>query len=326
MITKFKFFEKRVAFSFPALVILTLIMLQAGHSAPVEDTAWTPVFNGKNLDGWKAKFANVQYPANPDSTFRIIDGNIAAFSHRPFDKVSFGHLFFLKRKFSWFYMRLEYKFLADTLVAGFPAWDLHNSGFMFHCPPPETMPLALEFPNSVEIQILGSKSQLGATNGNSMNVCTPGTRVSINGQPSDEHCINASPKDISKMDWVQVSAFVFGDSAVLHMVGKDTVLRYTKTIYEDGSRAMEGYVALQAEGAPIAFRNIQILDLVGCMDKTSPNYRSYFKKNDDADCSKIVSLKPRTSGQKRFAINLNNQGFPLSTLTGRAVKRAPSRE
>jgi len=262
-----------------------------------EDTAWTEIFNGRDFDGWKAKFANVQYPANPDSTFRIIDGSLAAYSHLPFDQVSFGHLFYLKQKFSWFYVRMEYKFTTDDRMQGFPTWDQQNSGFMFHCPHPETMTFEQEFPNSLEMQILGPKSPLGDSKGNSMNVCTPGTYVAINGQFTQDHCINAIPHDLTKSEWNEVSAFVFGDSLVKQMVGQDTVLRYGKLRYDavspatEGLAAKEGYVAFQAEGAPVLFRKIKMLNLVGCMDKTSPNYKSYYRKNDAVDCAKPVAVK-----------------------------------
>ncbi len=305
------------------LSIFTLCALHFSLIQAKEDTAWTPLFNGKDFDGWKAKFANVPYPINPESTFRVIDGNMAAYSHLPKDKVSFGHMFYMKKTFSWFYMRMEYKFLADTVMPGFPHWDIQNSGLMFHCPPPDKMPLDLDFPNSLEMQILGPKSDQGINGGGyTMNVCTPGTFVAVNGQDTQEHCIKAAPHDISKQEWIGISAFVFGDSAVIHMVGQDTVLRYGKTRYDGGLPAKEGYIALQAEGAPILFRNFQVLDLVGCMDKTSPNYKSYYRKNDAADCAKIVNIITKQNQKKPASlIKLNRFGYPEgSQFLGRNLK------
>ena len=47
----------------------------------------------------------------------------------------------------------------------------------------------------------------------------------------------------------------------------------------------EGFITLQAEGSSTQFRKIEVLDLVGCMDKTKPGYRSYFVKNDNTLCN-----------------------------------------
>ena len=43
---------------------------------------------------------------------------------------------------------------------------------------------------------------------------------------------------------------------------------------------IEGYIALQAESHPIDFKNIEILNLCGCMDPKAKNYKSYFIKSE----------------------------------------------
>ena len=45
-----------------------------------------------------------------------------------------------------------------------------------------------------------------------------------------------------------------------------------------------GYLALQAETAPIEFRKVELLNLSGCMDPKSSKYRSYYVHADDAAC------------------------------------------
>jgi hypothetical protein len=41
---------------------------------------------------------------------------------------------------------------------------------------------------------------------------------------------------------------------------------------------------LQSEGQPVDFRKIEILDLEGCMDPKSPNYKSYYIKSNPNKC------------------------------------------
>lgn len=64
------------------LLFLTLL---AATLAPAQK-GWMPLFNGKNLDGWKAS-------ENPD-TFKVVDGMIVSNGKR-------SHLFYIGRGASW---------------------------------------------------------------------------------------------------------------------------------------------------------------------------------------------------------------------------------
>jgi hypothetical protein len=73
---------------------------------------------------------------------------------------------------------------------------------------------------------------------------------------------------------VKCELVVLGDSLIRHIVEGDTVLQYSKAsigggvvngadpkIKVDGTPLKSGYIALQSEGQPVDFRNIEILDL-----------------------------------------------------------------
>jgi hypothetical protein len=45
-----------------------------------------------------------------------------------------------------------------------------------------------------------------------------------------------------------------------------------------------GTISLQSESHPVEFRNIEILDLEGCMDPKAINYKSYYVKSKPSDC------------------------------------------
>ena len=54
---------------------------------------------------------------------------------------------------------------------------------------------------------------------------------------------------------------------------------------KSGTPLKEGYVALQAESHPIDFRKIELLNLAGCMDPKAKNYKDYYIKADNSQCS-----------------------------------------
>ena len=67
---------------------------------------------------------------------------------------------------------------------------------------------------------------------------------------------------------------MLGDSLVTHLINGDTVLQYSQptlgggvvlgydsAIWQVGKALTSGYIALQSEGQPIDFRNIELMDL-----------------------------------------------------------------
>jgi hypothetical protein len=90
---------------------------------------------------------------------------------------------------------------------------------------------------------------------------------------------------------------VLGDSIVKQIINHDTVLVYTHPRMASGvvtgfdpkqlveqKLLSSGYIALQAEGHPVDFRNIRLLNLEGCMDPKSSNYKRYYIKSNPAAC------------------------------------------
>jgi hypothetical protein len=128
------------------------------------------------------------------------------------------------------------------------------------------------------------------------------------------------------------------------MVGKDTVFRYTRpemgggnvsgnTVkVVDGTPLKEGYIVIQAESAPVLFRKIDLLDLVGCMDKARAAYRSYFVKNDPKACEAASAVAGRAP-EVRFGlrregarIRVTGEGALLTEVRradGRVAARFP---
>ena len=256
---------------------------------------WIDLFNGKNLEGWTAKIAKHDVGDNYANTFRVVDGTIQA----RYDgyggnyNMQFGHLYYDK-PFSYYLISAEYRFLGD-LYPGAPSYTLRNSGIMIHSQDPRTMPRDQNFPISVENQLLG-----GLSNGRPRttgNMCSPGTMVDYHGKPDTRHCINSTSKTYDGDQWVLSETLVLGDSIVKHIINHDTVLVYThprqaagvvtgfdpKQLTE-GKLLSTGFLALQAEGHNVDFRNVRLLNLEGCMDPKNANYKRYYVKSNPAAC------------------------------------------
>lgn len=264
-----------------------------GASAPPE--AWIELFNGENLDGWIPKVRG--YPAGEDplETFRVEEGKLVV-SYENYEQFEdrFGHLFF-DQPFSHYRLQLEYRFLGEP-TPGTPGWAIRNSGAMLHSQAPDTMPADQDFPISVEFQFLG-ELYLGKRRATG-NLCTPGTHVNIDGQRTEDHCIERSPVGVFGDGWVKAEATVLGDARAEHYIDNIKVIEYTDMVTgggvvsghdpamkPEGAPLGAGYIALQSEGHRIEFRNIRLLNLKGCMNPHASNYAPWFEVDDPEACA-----------------------------------------
>ena len=159
------------------------------------------------------------------------------------------------------------------------------------------------------MQLLGGLNEGERT---TANVCTPGTAVVMGDTINYNHCISSSSKTYHGDQWVHAEAIVQGGEQMTFIIAGDTVLNFQKPqvgggfISEDrqgkdwdefkivndkqdwinkkGTILKEGYIALQAESHPIDFKNLELLDLCGCMDSKARNFKAYYIKNDPTRC------------------------------------------
>ena len=256
---------------------------------------WVELFDGRSLAGWTPKFARSPVGENYAGTFRVRDGVIEA----RYDGYGgdygarFGHLYH-DTPHSHYLVSLEYRFVGE-LYPGAPAYTIRNSGIMVHAQDPRTMPPDQNFPISIEMQFYG-----GLSDGRPRptgNMCSPGTDVVFAGRRDPRHCINSTSKTYDGDRWVRAEALVLGDSVVKHIIEGDTVLVYERPRYAPGvvtgfdpaqlragAPAASGFIALQAEGHPVDFRNVRLLNLAGCTDPRARNFKRYHVKSDPAAC------------------------------------------
>lgn len=248
-----------------AVCVLTFGCLQ--DSTPAQE--WMQLFNGEDLAGWDIKITGHELNDNYKNTFRVEDGLLKV-SYDGYGEFAreFGHLFY-QEKFSHYILRVEYRFVGDQVPGG-PDWAVRNSGAMLHSQSAHSMTLDQEFPVSIEAQFLGGT---GEGERPTMNLCTPGTHVVIDGELITEHCVNSTSKTYHGDQWVTVEMEVRGDELIRHIIDDEIVIEYANPQIggermsdafplADGTPTKEGYIALQAESHPIEFRKIELLNLI----------------------------------------------------------------
>jgi len=249
-----------------ALLILTL----ACSTAKPKNEGWIQLFNGKDLKDWNVKIKGFPLGDNYQNTFRVEDSllKVRYDGYQKFDS-HFGHLFY-KHSFSHYKIRVEYRFVGEQAPEG-PGWAFRNSGIMVHGQSAKSMELDQDFPVSIEVQLLGGN---GREERSTLNLCTPGTNVVMNGKLWTQHCTNSTSKTYHGDQWVTVEVEVRGDSIIRHTIDGQTVLEYTQPQLDDRDASYpkllpadknkllkKGTISLQAESHPVDFRKVELLNL-----------------------------------------------------------------
>ncbi len=223
----------------------------------IDTEGYVSLFNGKNLDGWTPKVKGFELGENPGDIFRVEDSVIKV-RYDKFDNFGdrFGHLF-CNKPFSKYIFRMEYRFVGQQAPGG-PGWAYRNSGIMAHGQAPETMGKDQDFPNSIEVQLLGADEGKVRT---TANLCTPGTQFVQDGAVIKTHCVNSKSQSYAGDQWVQIEILVDGSKEIAHFINGDEVMRYQQPQLDNGQLIEGGSISLQAESHSCEFRNIEIKDL-----------------------------------------------------------------
>jgi hypothetical protein len=297
------------------ILILLIVALNQSYSIAqlpqVPASEWQQLFNGKDLTGWDVKIRGYNLNDNFANTFRVVDGKlvISYDGYSAYDE-KFGHIFYNKN-YSYYVVAVEYRFVGEQAKGG-PDWAFRNNGIMVHGQTAQSMGKDQDFPVSVEVQLLGGRSD--GTVRTTSNVCTPGTYIEMNGELRKEHCINSTSKTFDGDQWVRAEVRVLGDSLIQHYVNGELVLSYQKPQFgggvvsgfdpkfkPDGQLISGGSISLQSESHPTEFRKVELLNLEGCMDPMALNYKNYYVHPDNQQCrySKKVLRKMKGKNKKR---------------------------
>ena len=250
--------------------VVMLVLTLTFSCKQKKDSEWIPIFNGKDLEGWSPKFTGEAYGVNYLNTFQAKEGKLIA-RYDDYDNFDnkFGHIFY-REKLSRYRLRLEYRFVGE-LVPGAPSWGFKNSGIKYHTPHPSELPIDQTLLVAVEAQLIGGDETTERFTGN---VCTAGTHIEMNDRLITEHCTNSGYPAIKDTSWVKMELEVHSSDKIVHKINGEVVMEYSKPQYDDTDEfarelmekgypriISEGYIALQAEGHPVEFKNIELLKL-----------------------------------------------------------------
>src|SRR5690348_2811754 len=107
-------------------MLRSLMLVAAVVGLPLTALAedWTPLFNGKDLDGWTPKIRYHKAGENFGNTFRVEDGLLKVRYDQGYDQFGekFGHLFY-KTPYGHYRLRVEYRFVGNQCPGG-PNWAI----------------------------------------------------------------------------------------------------------------------------------------------------------------------------------------------------------
>jgi hypothetical protein len=211
-------------------LVLAMSALLAGPSLVTadesEEQGWTPLFNGKDFDGWRFHLGNDG--ADNQRTFTIEDGVLVC-SGRPA-----GYMF-TKKSYSDYTLRLEFAFTRPDGLAD-DAEFRGNSGCLIHVG--ESNALGV-WPRSIEVQ--GMHRQLGL----------------ILPIPRDLKCETTHDAEARAKVLKPVGQF---NALEIDVRGGDMVISLNGAVVSTVSHCelTEGPIGLQSEGAETRWRNIRI--------------------------------------------------------------------
>ena len=257
----------------PCLLLLTPTATSGEElSTARSPSEWISLFNGKDLSGWIVKITGHPLGKNFADTFRVEEGilKVSYDDYKQFDK-QYGHLY-TNIPYAKYRLRMEYRF-TGKMMPDAPKYVNLNSGLMIHSQSPQSLELDQHFPVSLEFQFLADEGNGKRATGN---VCTPGTNLEIDGKLITQHIVKSSAPTFPAHEWVAIEIEVQGNEYVIHRVNGQEVLRYERPQIDPAGRVESadkllqagaltqlsfGFIALQAEGQPVWFRNIELQPL-----------------------------------------------------------------
>jgi hypothetical protein len=265
------------------LPIVLLAIIVTGCAATVDESKhmavnleWTPLFNGKDLTGWYTYLKGLGKNNDPQKVFQVRDGTIHIYKDAAEGAdMPFGYVC-TEKEYGDCRIRLEYKW--GTKRFGTRATKRRDSGFLYHVFG-EDGPGGKVWPASVECQI--QENDVGDVYAINTIASTTADPKTIPGEKSQPTFMEKSAGGVpfttrgtgndrlvrsvmlEKDGWNTIEAELRGDSAVHIINGTvnmriDHILGPASAPASDRKPLTRGRVLLQAEGAEVMYRNIEI--------------------------------------------------------------------
>jgi len=276
---------------FSALLAATTTSFAAGKSIPEQD-AWTPLFNGKNFDGWYT-FLPSTGKNDPKHVFKVEHGMIHILGiPESTEFQEFGYLA-TDKEFSHCRIRAEFKWGTKRFVPR--AEDKRDSGLLYYFVGPDKV-----WPRSLELQIQETDvGDLWITDGPRITTSietdyfpmySPGARTH---RQSEGRIIKSGDFE-DRTGWNTVEVILDGDR-ITHLVNGRAVMRAWNLKQPDSQDPSKwialdhGRILLQAEGAEVWYRNIQVKLLVDTSSITNAALQNHGPLSVDSPISRLLS-------------------------------------
>ncbi len=224
---------------------------------------WKNLFNGTDLTGWYSYLPSQGVNRDPEGVFRAENGTLHVLGVANKGEREFGYLA-TEQFYGNYHLRLEFRWGT----ARFAPRDgkKRDSGVIYHVTGRDQV-----WPQGVEYQIQeGDTGDFWLLGGTTLTTTVESVhpdepRYEQNGLPytsrrGDFVRIIKDGTHESDSDWNTVDIIVRGDTAV-HKINGQANNRAYSLHAPNGAALTEGKIMLQAEGAEIFYRNIQIRPL-----------------------------------------------------------------
>lgn len=272
------------------VALFSLLVFVGGSAVAAEgEPGWTPLFNGKNLDGWYVQIKDRKRNEDPAKFFQVDDGTIHVYKDQVAGTAAPNGYLATDKVYSDFELRMEFKWGTKKFKPRMDA--VRDAGLLYHVTPPDSV-----WPRCVECQI--QEGDVGdcftvrgvrvTTDVEVVPIKTPGgvknlPRYKADGGETktlgDGGIVRVVKSSTHEQDgWNKVELLVRGSEESRHIVNGETVFR-AKDLQELGSGARStplkkgevdtrqwkplagGRIALQCEFAEVFYRNIEVKEL-----------------------------------------------------------------
>lgn len=224
---------------------------------------WQPLFNGTDLDGWYSYLPSKGKNNDPQGIFKVENGMIHILDKPAGSNQDFGYIA-TQESYSNYHLRLEYMWGGKRFAPR--NGKKRDSGVIYHVQGNDGI-----WPRGVEYQIQeGDTGDFWMLGGTRMT-----TTVNSPGHKEPDFASNGVPYETKRGDfvrvgnsgsydkregWNTVDIIVKGDS-VMQMVNGVVNNHAFNLLKPDGSPLTSGRILIQAEGAEVFYRNIEIRPL-----------------------------------------------------------------
>jgi hypothetical protein len=250
-----------------AIVALAVAPAQAQNS---EESAWQPLFNGKDLGGWTAAWAQPPVDGRPASSlFTVENGMIHVYAAQEAGTTQQQAYILTDGDYRDYRLSLEYKWGSKKFA---PRMDLvRDAGLLYHVYDHSMM----DWPHSVEAQIQeGDTGDLWAISSRASSTILPLTQRYVEPAGGGVPVTVGDYRDFARIrhgalnelpEWNTLEIVVRGDTATYIVNGFVNMRATGLKRWDAGSASWvkldHGRIALQAEYAELYYRNIRIRPL-----------------------------------------------------------------